>query len=258
MQIYSDKKAFAKRKRIFRIKIYFLLFFVVLIAFGIYYFLVFSSVFKIKSISIENNHFLTEEDILRDLKQIALSNSLGGQAGFDNMWSWPSGKIKVFNPAISELDINKNWLNQTIRIEVIERDRFAIWCVFNGSSCYWMDRQGVVFAQAPLTEGSLVYTIFDLRKNDLFLGSKVEEERFIDNLIIVLNNLNKTGFEAKKIIFNGELKEIRVETVEGPILLFSIRFNEAANISSIKDLNLITAEYIDLTVDNKIYYKNRK
>ncbi len=258
MPIYSDKKAIVRRKRIFRIKIYFLIFFAALVSFGIYYLVLYSSVFKIKSIIIENNKFLTNEEIIRDLKQYVLRGGFAGQAGFDNLFSWPSGKIAVADPAVSELKINKNWIGREVKVSVEERERFAIWCVFGGDNCYWMDRQGIIFAEAPLTEGSLVFTVFDSRNNVLLLGSKIEEDRFVGNLISVLENLNKTGFEITKINFDKDLQEITVQTMEGTRLLFSDRFNSAQNIALIKDLNLKNVDYIDLRVENKIYYKNNK
>lgn len=258
MEIYSDKRTSIKRRRIFRIKIYFLLFFISIISFGIFYLLAYSDVFKIKFISIENNIFLSDDEIIKNLRQFVLSSKFAGQAGFENMWSWPSGKIEVTNPAILEIDINKNWFKKNIEVTVFERERFAIWCAFNGKNCYWIDKNGILFAPAPLTEGSLVFTVFDLNKNSLVLGSIVEEERFIKNLITILENFNKTGFKAKKIVFDSQLKELHVETAGGPSLFFSTRFNEMANITSIKDLNLTDAEYIDLRVENKVYYKIKK
>ncbi len=255
MQIYSDKKAVLKRKRNFRIKIYFLIFLGIIFLFGIYYLMVYSQVFVIKAVSVEGNKFLTQDDVLRNIKQISLSSFLGSQAGFNNIFSWPSGKINSENPAISELIVKKNWFKRSITIEVHERERFAIWCRGEGVNCYWMDKDGVVFGTAPLTEGSLVFTVFDSNNTDLLLGSRVEEDRFIGNLIAILENLNKTGFDVNKVFFDSSLKELKTTTTEGITLIFSIRFNPVKNMSLLKNIDFQKAKYIDLTVENKIYYK---
>lgn len=258
MEIYSDKKKILKRKRIFRIKFYFLFLLVALLLIGIFYLSTYSSLFKIKDILIENNKFLTNEEVLIGLKQNVLSTFFGGQAGFENLLAWPSGRIKLSNPAILYVNIEKQWLKRSIKVEVNERKRFAIWCTSQATNCYWIDSRGFVFADAPITEGSLVFTVFDSRDSNFFLGSRVEEDRFVGNLISILENFYKTGFEVKRITFNKELEEIRVDTIDGPAFLFSTRFDSSKNIDLISGLDLKNTEYVDLTVENKIFYKNKK
>lgn len=257
MEIYSDKKRISKKRRILRIKIYFAFLLLALLVFGFYYLLTFSSVFQIKDILITNNKFLTNEEILTSLKQKVLSTSFGGQAGFENLLAWPSGEIKISNPAILNVNIEKEWFKRNIIVQVNERGRFAIWCNSQASNCYWIDKEGYVFADAPVTEGSLVFTIFDTSNENLFPGSRVEEDRFVGNLISILENFYKTEFEVKKITSDSALKEIHIETVEGPTFIFSTRIDSSKNLSLIKDLDLKKVEYIDLTVDDKIFYKNK-
>ncbi len=76
------------------------------------------------------------------------------------------------------------------------------------------------------------------------------------NLISILENFYKTEFEVKKITSDSALKEIRITTTEGPTFIFSTRIDSSKNLSLIKDLDLNKVEYIDLTVDDKIFYKN--
>lgn len=258
MEIYSDKKRISKKRRAFRIKIYFAFLFLALLALGFFYLIAYSSLFKIKEIIIENNKFLTNEEVLIGLKQKVLSTSFGGQAGFENILAWPSGQITMSDPAIMNVDIKKGWFKRIIKVEVNERERFAIWCNAQANNCYWIDKEGYVFADAPVTEGSLVFTIFDKSDSNLFPGSRVEEDRFVGNLISIFENFSKTGFEIKKIISDGMLKEIRIETMEGPMFIFSTRIDSSKNLGLIKDLDLKKVEYIDLTVDDKIFYKNIK
>jgi len=161
MEIYSDRKKAQKRKRASRIKLYFLFLLLALLLVGIFYLAAYSSVFKIKDIIIENNKFLKNDEILIGLRQKVLSAPFGGQAGFENLLAWPSGHVKISNPAILDVNIKKEWFKRIIKVEVNERERFAIWCTFQAKNCYWIDKQGYVFADAPVTEGSLVFTILD-------------------------------------------------------------------------------------------------
>ena len=255
MEIYSDRKKIVKRKRAFRIKIYFLFLLLALLLLGIFYLAAYSSVFKIKDILIENNKVLTNDEILMGLKQEVLGTFFGGQAGFDNLLAWPGGRVKISDPAVVDVNIEKEWLSRTIKVQVNERERFAIWCTSQAKNCYWIDRQGFIFADAPVTEGSLVFTVFDMQDSNLFLGSRVEEDRFVGNLISVLENFYKTGFEVKKITFDKELEEIHIDTIDGPVFLFSTRFDSSKNLSLIKDMDFKKAASVNLTVDDKIYIK---
>lgn len=257
MEIYSDKKRISKKRRALRIKIYFAFLLLALLVFVFYYLITHSSVFKIKNILIENNKFLTNEEILISLKQKVLSTFFGGQAGFENILAWPSGEIKISDPAILNIDIEKEWWKREVLVKVNERERFAIWCNSQANNCYWIDKEGYVFADAPVTEGSLVFTIFDKGNSNLFLGARVEEDRFVGNFISILKNFYRTGFEIKKITSDSALKEIRIATLEGPFFIFSTRVDPSKNLSLIKDLDLNKVEYIDLTVDDKIFYKNK-
>lgn len=226
-----------------------------LLLFGIFYLAAYSSVFKVKDIVIENNKFLTNEEVLIGLKQKVLSSFFGGQAGFENLLAWPSGDIGISDPAILSVNVEKEWLSRTIIIEVNERQRFAIWCNSRANNCYWIDKQGFIFADAPMTEGSLVFTVFDISDSNLFLGSRVEEDRFVGNLISVLENFYKTGFEVKKITFDKELEELHIETIDGPVFWFGIRFDSAKNLHLIKNMDLKKIGRVDLTVEDKMYIK---
>ena len=222
---------------------------------GIFYLVAYSSVFKIKDVVIENNKFLTNDEILIGLRQKVLSTSFGGQAGFENLLAWPGGTVEISNPAILNVNIEKEWLSRIIKVSVNERHRFAIWCTSQADNCYWIDKEGFVFANAPMTEGSLVFSIFDTQDENLFLGSRVEEDRFVGNLISILENFYKTGFEVKKITFDKELEELHIETIDGPVFRFGTRFDSAKNLHLIKNMDLKKIGYIDLTVEDKMYIK---
>lgn len=283
MQIYSDQKSILKRRRTLRIKLYFLLFFLAVLFLEIFYLAVYSNIFKMRSVSVENNKFLQEGDVMRIIKPVILSGKFGGLAGLENMLSWPSGKVSVSDPDVSYINIKKNWFQRTIDVEVNERQRFAIWCLASssdpeknssgasiqtdlsqtdslagqagrdGQSCYWIDKEGTVFSEAPSTEGSMVSVIFDSRLGVLALGSRVEEDRFVGNLISILENLNMLDLEINRIDFNDELQELTVSTTDGPTIMFGLRYDSAKNIPLIKNLDYKNLKYIDLRVENRIF-----
>ena len=161
--------------------------------------------------------------------------------------------------ALAGATIEKDWLNRSINITVQERERLGIWCI-DGENCYWLDGDGVVFEEAPATEGSLILKVYDSQTADLRLGFPVIEDRFINNLTGILKNLGKLDAAIRKISLDRKLQELKVETYEGADILFSIRFDPAPNIESFQKLfetlDLRKIDYVDLRIDNRIYYKN--
>jgi len=200
---------------------------------------------------------VSQEEIFRILRPIIIGGAFGGIAGFENILAWPGGIIADPSSEISEIMIRKNWFKKTVSIQVSERERFAIWCVNSGEKCYWIDRRGIVFAEAPLTEGSLVSIVFDSREGNLFFGSRVEEDRFSDNLILILENFSQTNLTAKKITFDLQKQELSFSTEEGLAVIFGLRYDSAKSIPLIKDWDYGSKakKYIDLTVENRILYQ---
>ena len=103
-------------------------------------------------------------------------------------------------------------------------------------------------------------TIQDNGEATVVLGKKVVEGRFSENLIKVLLGILDLRPPIKTIIFDRRLQEVQVSAYEGPDFLFSIRFNPELNLASLKSLKekngLKGIQYVDLRVENKIFYKN--
>lgn len=238
-------------------KMYLVFFLLVFLLAGVYYLLIYSSVFKIRSIAVDNNKFFSETDILEMLRPIILSGKIGSIAGFDNLLAWPEGKISVPNLAIVDVNIDKNWIKRTIRVEVENRQRFAIWCMSSGQNCYWIDKQGIVFGDAPSTEGSLVSVVFDSRSGEMPLGSSVEDGRFIGNLMAILENIGILGIQVDRIDFDNDLQELSVSAVGGPKIKFGLRYDSAKDIPLIQNLNYKDFKFIDLSVEGRIYIPSK-
>ncbi len=248
-----------KKQQVFHIKLYFLLLIIILFIVGLVYAIFYSSIFKIKTIEIQNNNRLSKEVVLSYIKPLIFKTKISNFLGANNILAWPQGKINFDQIPISQIIIDKQWLKKSISVKVTERERFAIWCVLNDQKCYWIDKNGIVFDEAPVTEGGLLNTISDLSENQLTFGKKVIDERFINNLIYILDNFPKTKLLVKKIYFNRDLEELNIETYDGFYILFSLRFNPVFNIQALQNLiskeNLKNIEYFDLRVEKKIYFK---
>ncbi|MDD5547444.1 MAG: hypothetical protein PHN74_00885 [Candidatus Pacebacteria bacterium] len=225
---------------------------------GLVYLLVYSPIFQIKNFKITGNERTPNELVITILKSFSLSNKLNSVLSDNNIIVWPSGEIKINQTIISRAIISKNWFSRTISIKVEERQKFAIWCL-SGGDCYWIDKEGVVFDKAPLTEGGLILAVQDLKNNSITLGEKALEERFINNLLAALKNSQSLGFSINGFEYDKELQEIKMTTYGGPYILFSVRFDPSSNINALIKLlkeSQKNSKYFDLRIENKIFIGN--
>lgn len=163
-------------------------------------------------------------------------------------------------PSITDIIIKKT-LFHTLTINFQKRIQLGIWC--NDNNCYYFDKEGIAFDEAPQTEGSLILKIEDNSKNNISLGGKILSSDQI-NFIIAFSN---------KIAENNKFK----------ILKFKIKPNPSVDLEAVTDKNWliyldekqepITAannlltileeavknagnlEYIDLRIPSRIFYK---
>lgn len=259
MDPYFDQDSLIKKRRKIRIRVYFSAAALFLAFIALVYILVFSPIFKVDGFTVTGNHRVSAETALALLKPQVVRGTISSFFSWNNFLAWQRGEIDLTGTALAGATIKKDWLKRSINITVRERERLGIWCI-EGENCYWLDNNGIVFEEAPVTEGSLILKVYDLQKSDLRLGFPVIEERFINNLTGILKNLSQLAVAIKKISLDRKLQELRVETYDGADILFSIRFDPMPNIESFQKLSetldLRQIDYVDLRIDNRIYYKN--
>jgi cell division septal protein FtsQ len=258
MQVYLDQQNTSTRRRNFRIKLYFGFLLLLLFAALIIYVLLYSPIFQIRGFKIAGAERLTDEEILRILQPIVLQTRFDNFLGAKNLLTWNEKEADVSKTALATAHISRDWLRQSVHIEVQERERLAIWCDMH-DFCYWIDRAGLLFEEAPKTEGSLILTIYD-SETEIVKGTQIVEKRFVQHLIKLIESIAKLKFPIKKITFERKLQELRTETYAGPDIFFSVRFDPELNITSLQTLQekigLRGIQYIDLRVENRMYYKN--
>ena len=75
----------------------------------------------------------------------------------------------------------------------------------------------------------------------------------------IIDFFNTTGLSVEKYLLKGGLYEIRAQIIDGPEIRFSLRFDPKNSLDALSTLiqkgNLKNAEYVDLTVENRIYLK---
>lgn len=241
-----------------RIKFYFIGGAIAMLIIGLIYVLIYSTVFQIRKFIVTGKEYYSDEEIVGIVEPLVLNTQFKKILGRQNLTAWNVSRPDISKTALAQATIERNWIKQSILINVRERERLAIWCDLN-NNCYWIDDGGMTMEKAPQTEGSLIITIYDNAENRIMQGMNVLGERFIANFASIIKGIATMKLPIEKITYDSRLQEIHVNNYSGPNLFFSIRFDPGQNISSLRTLqekmNIEKIGYIDLRVENRLYYK---
>ncbi len=254
---YEFKKEGSWKKRVI------FLFFLILI-FGLAYFLFFSQVFQIKDIKISGNQVIGNEEIIDSLNNFIFKKILYF-FNKNNIFLATESKLKSVLigdfPRILSLEIHKNIFKQIISLKIVERKEAGIFC---RDECYYIDKDGVIFEKAPDTSGTLILVIRDNSSESVKLGDIVIESKFMADIVGVRESL-LSQFSLKVLDFGIDQlpsRDLKVNTHEGWYILLDYSRDLKSQLDNLKLVleqkikeNRKNLEYIDLRIENRIYYK---
>ena len=285
-EIYFSDKELKRRRRVFKLKIYGYLVVFFILAGGVGYAVIYSSLFHITQIYADDKQI--NADIINELKSFFANQSIiTNFLGSDNILIWRKEKISEFlknHPSIAELTIKKDYIKRQIEISVKEREKFGIWCQQtqidaddkqinadisvnprenqreSATKCWWFDENGILFAEAPAVEGSLIKKVADFSGRQIKTGDLISEQPFAVNLIKIFELVEKMNLNIQSLkLENLQLQEVVAElSGEGPKIYFSLKFDpnfNSAALQSFKNFDWEKIDYIDLRVENRAYYK---
>lgn len=253
----------ASRKRIFW-PIVLIVFGIVAVLAGFFYFLFVSDFFRVREISLNGNHLISDSDLKSAMIGLLSDNAFfwRGLFGADHIFFWRQPEIAGLDsrlPLASAVRVAVDWRSRSVSISVEERSVAGIWCGSAGG-CFVFDRTGFIFASAPAASGSLILRVVDENPNfgigRYFLASAGQREDFFR----VVGELEKSGLKADSAVIGRETdQEWRIRLAAGPDLRLSWNLPDSELLASlaekIKTLPLKDLEYIDLTVPNRLYYQ---
>jgi len=246
----------------FPIKKFFFLGLTLFVFGGIFYFIFISKNFEIKDIDITGADTISKEKILSEVDKIFEQKKFNFLS-FQNYFLFPSKKLQASLqeqfPRIGNLEIKK--INPDgLEITIEERKLIGVWCGQGG--CYYFDKEGIIFEEAPRTTGSLMLSIDDEREGVQNLGDVVldnEQINFFQNVRnIVLSNFQ---FGTKKFIISQDGEFELMASENWRILLDKKESSEyqLSNLKYVLDEEIKTRrqelEYVDLRLGNRVYYK---
>ncbi len=222
-----------------------------------------TSIFQIKNIEISGIDNSEKSFFLENLKKYAFRPSILALLGDNNIFSWKSDIRSLEFLQFNNVSIEKDVADMSIKIKAEKVGKFGIWCFavnsINGN-CFWISSSdGVVLEEAPQTSGGLYPGIFEDSSRSGFLGLKIVEDIKFSNLKKILQELNSFSVVAEKIEYKKTGDILSIHNKTGSKLIFNLNFDPSLNLEAlgkiIKKSSLKDIDYIDLSVEGKIYVK---
>lgn len=221
---------------------------------------------KITEIRLPENDIVIKEDV-SELVAANLPLKIGS-----NILLLSSDRLKrdlaaVF-PTITNLMVRKEPFH-TLVISFEKRIQIGFWCQSNvdqsqAENCYSFDRDGIIFKEAPISDGSLILKIKDFEKKSVSIGDKILNDdilKFIfsfKDMVEKVSRFKITEFKIKPVS-NIDLEavvennwSIYLDPAQNPEIEASNLFTVVNEALKNKLGNL---SYIDLRVPSRIFYK---
>jgi len=250
---------------------------IILLVLVLAYVFLFSPIFKVRAVEVSGNKEITTEQIRESFshKNIFLFSEEEIRNDLKNKF-----------PKISKLEISKNLTKRSVSLLIKERERLSIICRMGlreeepsltedaegrekVKECFYIDKTGFVFDEAPETSGSLIILIKDYSQNSFAIGDYMFKEKITNLIFRIKENLfSETNIKPLDFNFTSfPYTDLKVITSEGWYILFNLIKSAEAQIEALKtafssgpdQLRELREdgelEYIDLRIENRIYYK---
>jgi cell division septal protein FtsQ len=216
IKIVADKKNKKVPKRVW---VY--LFFIILCIVGVVHVLRLPE-YQIRKV-IVSGAVLTRESDVRGIAEEYLSYSYFYFIPQSNIWLYPKNKILDSIMSLSsidgvDLDLNKR--NNVLEINIKERKHEYVWCDSN-NSCFYMDRDGYIFSNAPTFEGNVFLTFRGLI-DDNPIGKSFLEKNKMSELLSLITELNS---------FNLHTSAVNILSYDEVVLTLSTKANIVISIN---------------------------
>ena len=140
----------------------------------------------------------------------------------------------------------------------------GLWCLAMPDVCYYFDKNGVAYAETGSSEGFILISVKDNRERQIRLGESVAPLDWISNIDTARELLKEGGLDISGFVIPADgFDEFDAKTSFGWPILFShstdvgkqisVLFNVLKN--KITSSQRVSLEYIDLRIQDRIYYK---
>lgn len=232
---------------------------------GIYYALFLSGWMAVREMVIEQNSFVSDEEIKKIVQQYLQEKSwLTPRA--NNIFTVDSEAIQSLLtrefPILKRAVVRKKYLHGLI-IQAERRETAGVWCFQKRRECLFFDNEGVAFDRASDSSGTLFLMVDDISGEGKKLGEKVTDRERIEWLFQLKKEMDKEKIGLARMIIPEEWFRVDVKTTEGWEIYFS---TIDPLVSQVKALSIFLAnkvsfeqrhqlQYIDVRIPQRVYYK---
>lgn len=245
----------------FFIRLYIVLFFLLVIIFGL---AILSGHEKItvKNIVVSGNAAVSADDVL------AIANKdMQGRYWYlfarNNSLIFPRVQIKkdLLDKIKTIRDLDISWDNwQQISVNIIERKPHSVWCNAN-QNCYFADKDGYIYSQAPLFSGTMFIKDYgNIATSTDPIGQSFLPKEVYKQVFDLIDLLLVKNIKVISITFDGV--DYRFALEKGPEIIFNAKngfdkcFDNLFSAIETKNLDLekdwLAIKYVDLRFDNKV------
>jgi cell division septal protein FtsQ len=255
----------ARKRRLFLIRFYIILFFVFVIVFGLAIFSGNEKV-KIQTVIVSGNAAVSPDTVL------AIANrDMAGRYWYlfsrSNSLIFPRFQIKkdLLKEIKTISDVSISWDNwQQISVTITERRPHSVWCGNDmriSESCFFVDKYGYIYSEAPTFSGSIFIKDYgNVSTSTSAVGQYFLSRQTYSKVFNLIDNLDKNNIKVVAVSFDGA--DFRLILESGPTIVFTNKDNfdptfqnfftaiETKNLDLDAEADIIS--YIDLRFDNKI------
>lgn len=253
----KKRRKIKRKKQFWKNKMFWLLVFIFLAVDGLFYAFIFSEVFQIKEIKINENNIVASQ-ALEEIIESGITKKIVFPTKTMFLADLRTIEKEILHkfPKIKTAEIKRQFPN-TLILSVEARQSFMVFCD-NNNQCFNVDEHGIAFKENTEEIGSAIY----LSDKNISLGEKIISKEYLKSIKEIQKNLVqdlKIGIKEFSLLEN----RLNVKTSNGYYIYFDLDKNV---LDQIFNLNQILKEkiseqqtenlqYIDLRFGNRVFYK---
>lgn len=132
-------------------------------------------------------------------------------------------------------------------------------------NCFFADSDGFIFKAAPVLSGGVIPIVYERTERDLKIKDTVFDERALQFILETKKQLDAVNLGLTDFVISGQtLGDLEILSPDGWKIILSLDQSPAVQVNALKRVleeeieeKRSQLEYVDLRVENRVYYKLR-
>lgn len=210
----------------------------------------------------------TDAEKMKEIADNMITGSMWDIVAKKNLLFYPKSEIeqKIEESDLSVRDADFKLSSGTLKILVEERKPAFLWCAPEGEQCFYMDKEGFIYKEAPEFKGS-AYFIYRGELDGSPLGRTYLNQRKLAALEEFRSGTEALGLKLLAAEA-GKENVVNFECEKGFTVIVNAGKDLARQLDNLKSVllsqnfqkqsgNLSDLSYIDLRFGDKVYFKNK-